>query len=115
MSLVIPRRRAAPPPVFRGICQDWLKLSSRQTDTFWQALAASQWSRAIELRSAIQCRAAFASNLQALEHLVKHNLSPERVIQVLEELVTERVLAPKAARTIEEHILARTTIAGRWK
>jgi hypothetical protein len=113
--MVIPRRREAPPPVFRGICQEWLRLSARVTDQFWAALTASQWSRAVEMRSAIQCRAAFAHNLGALEHLVKHNLGPAELIRVLEELMTERVLAPKVGRLIESCVLDRTTREGRWK
>jgi hypothetical protein len=67
------------------------------------------------MRSAILTRAAFASNLGALEHLVKHNLDPAELITVIEDLITERVLAPKVGRLIESCILDRTTREGRWK
>jgi hypothetical protein len=67
------------------------------------------------LRTAILTRAAFASNLPALEHLVRHNLSPERLVTVLEELIVEGCLAPVVARRIESAVLERITKEGRWR
>jgi hypothetical protein len=113
--LTIPRRREAPPKVFRLFCSTWLRLSSRQADDFWAALTTSQWSRAVAMRSAVMCRAALPHRLEALEHLARQNLSPQALVTVLEELVTERVLAPKVARTIEAAVLDRTTVEGGWK
>jgi hypothetical protein len=108
-------RREKPPEVFRLFCHEWLRLSGTKTDQFWKALAAAQWSRAVAMRSAVALRSALPHRLAALEHLARHNLSPDELIAVLEGLVTERLLAPKTARTIEDHVLERTTKEGRWK
>jgi hypothetical protein len=108
-------RREPPPLIWRHFCQEWLRLSGNKTEQFWQALTAARWSRAVALRSAILHRAAFPHGRAALDHLVQHTLSPQELIVTLEGLITEQLLAPKTARTIEEAVLARTQKEGGWK
>jgi hypothetical protein len=117
MSLVTwsQSRREKPPPIWVFLCTEWLGLSSTKTAQFWQALTTSRWTKAVELRSAVLCRSALPHHLEALTFLAQHNLSPQALIQVLEDLVTERLLSPKVARMIEAHVLAKTTKEGRWK
>jgi hypothetical protein len=108
-------RREPPPLIWCHFCCEWLGLSRTKADQFWAALTASRWSRAVALRSQVLHRAAFPHGREALKHLTEDTMAPERLIQTLEDLITERVIAPKIARTIEEHVLQRTEKSGGWQ
>jgi hypothetical protein len=108
-------RREVPPLIWCHFCTAWLGLSRTKSDQFWQALTVARWSRAVELRSAIQCREAFPHGREALKHLTEETMAPEVLMQVLEDLITEKVIAARVARTIEEHVLQRTQKEGGWQ
>jgi hypothetical protein len=57
---------------------------------------------------------AFPHGRKSLDHLVQDTMAPQVLMALLEDLITEQVLAPKIARTIEEYVLARTGKEGGW-
>jgi hypothetical protein len=69
----------------------------------------------VALRSQVLCRAAFPGGRASLDHLVQDTMAPQVLMALLEDLITGRLLAPKTARSIEEHVLARTAKEGGWK
>jgi len=107
-------RREKPPELWSVFCQRLLGLSGTKTTQFWEALSASQWSRAAAIRSQVQYRAGVSRGLEGLPPMV-HSLSPQVLIEVLESLITEGCLAPVVARRIEDAILQRTGREGGWR
>jgi hypothetical protein len=108
-------RRDRPPEIWTFFGTEWLQLSRTKSDQFWEALTVARWSRAVALRTAVLCRTALPHRRDALDYLAHANMSPQILIQTLEDMVVERVLSPKTARTLEEAVLARTNVHGQWK
>jgi hypothetical protein len=71
MATMTPRRREAPPKVWRLFAREWLGLSVSQATRWWQALRRATSPRAVQLRSAVLCQAVLPQTRAALEHLAR--------------------------------------------
>ena len=109
MPMLTPRRRDAPPLVWRLFCQEHLALSERQAATWWHALRRSTAPRAVQLRSAVLCRGALPHTRAALEHLVPHSLHPHALIGTLEDLVSADLLPWSESRALQSGSWRRRT------
>ena len=109
------RRRDAAPLVWRLFGREWLSLTSRQTDRWWRALRRATSTRAVELRSAVLCQAALPQTRARLEHLARHPLSPQALVETLEDLVSEARLSRQESSALQEAVLRKTGPHGRWK
>jgi hypothetical protein len=67
------------------------------------------------MRSAIYSWEVLGRNRTTLTYLAQHHLDPAVMIATIEDLIVEKVIAPKLGRTIESAILDKTTREGRWK
>ena len=106
-------RRPPPPPFWSHLCVDWLGLSWMQRVRWWDALRRAQWSRAVELRTALLCDDVLGQTPAVLEHLVRHTVNPRVLISTVEDLVREGGRLTRAqANRVEEAILWHTTAAG---
>ena len=114
MARVWPARASAP-PLWACFCREWLHVSASHTEAWWQALAHARWSRAVALRSMVQCQTALASDWREVVRLYEDAMSPAALIAVLEDLITEARLAPGLARRMEDAVLQQTTQHGQWK
>jgi hypothetical protein len=83
--------RASAPPLFTAFCRDWLSLSGSHTALWWQALTRARWSRAVGLRSMIQCQTALTQDWQQLLRVYEETMTPRELIAVLEELIAEHL------------------------
>ena len=109
------QRREAPPALFVVFCGDWLHLSRTTTDQLWAALRASRWSRAVSLRQLVQLHEAIDQDWRSVRALYTHAMSPQELVAVCEDLITEGLLSAVVSRRIEEHILQQTTQDGTWE
>jgi hypothetical protein len=114
MRLALPRREAVP-VLWHCFCVDWLHLSVALTSCWWGALTRARWSRAVEVRSAVQCQTALAHDWRQVFHLYQAILSPEALVALVGELQREGRLSPQPARMLEAAILCQTDAAGGWK
>jgi hypothetical protein len=108
-------RRAAPPLLWGLFCEEWLGLSRQQAARWWAALQAAAWSRPVALRDIIACRAALGPAQGSQRQFVTTHISPQVLIDALEDLIQERLLPPGVARQMEEAVLARTHRIGLWR
>jgi hypothetical protein len=114
MPVLAPRRESAP-VLWDCFCQEWLRLSPTATHQWWQALQAAHWSRAVELRSMIQCQQALAHDWRQVVRLYEYTMAPCALVLVIEDLVQEGRVPRWQARRLEEAILAQTDRDGGWK
>src|SRR5262249_48622964 len=96
-------RRDPAPVLWACFCTAWLHLPDREADQWWQAVRRSGWSRAIALRSMVLCQAALAHDWRQVLRLYQDTMGPGELVAGLEDLITERVLAPGLGRRIEQH------------
>ena len=114
MTLHVRPRREVAPRLWTFFCSEWLVLPSPTTKHWWGALQRARWSRPVALRTVFLCRAALGSRQGAVRHFVTQNVTPQTLIHALEDLIQERLLAPREARQIEEAVLAKTHVSGLW-
>jgi hypothetical protein len=100
--------------LFLLFCDEWLGLSRQQTAQWWQALVDAQWSRPVALRGMILARAALGPQQGPMRRFLTEQLSPQTLIDALEDLIREGVLPAGTARRIEQAVLDRTHISGQW-
>src|SRR5215472_7534940 len=114
MPRLWPRRDQAP-PLWGVFCEEWLLLPRNKLEQWWQALTQARWSRAVELRSMVQCQNALATDWRQVMRLYEGTMAPKALLEGLEDLIKEGVMAPLTARRIEDKVLAQTNTEGRWK
>ena len=85
--MLIRLQREAPPRLWHLFCREWLGLSGRKAERWWQALRSSKYSRAVEMRSAILSCPILCQSATAMEQLVRRSLSPQTWVAVLEDLI----------------------------
>jgi hypothetical protein len=89
----------------------WWGLSPSEVVAFYRALSRSQWSRPTELRQQIGL---VSSGISDPYFFLHRTLRPQVVLEVLELLVKEGVLAAAAARLIGEMVLSHVSRDGTW-
>jgi hypothetical protein len=119
------------PLLWKQFCTEYLRLSPRETDTFWAALGRStgshqsrgSWwdmqpqdpaSRPSRIRTAMVYAAAQRPTFSLWRHTLEGMLSPSLLVLALEDLVQERLLTRYGATTLEERVFRRTDAHGAW-
>ena len=116
MSRRLPDRRVRVPEIFNLMFGTGV-LRVRASDAYalWGALSRSHWSEPIALRGAFTFhKAEDVHNREYALWLLHEQLSPQRLIKVVEALVQEGRLERAIASRLEGAILARMTANGTW-
>jgi hypothetical protein len=87
---------------------EYLAMPEPLAGQWWRALEHARWSAAVSLRQQVQ----WASTDPGVKFRTP---SPQELVQVTYNLVSEARLSPQSAHTITEAILARTDKAGQWR
>jgi hypothetical protein len=88
------------------------ELPLHQSMTFWHALAAGRWARAVAVRQHLGVAVTIRVDLA---HLCRKVLSPAVVVAVLEALAHEGKLRRAQVSHIEESILTQMDQYGCWR
>ena len=115
MPMLTPRRREAPPLVWRLFCQEHLGLSGREAHAWWQGLRRARWTNAVSVRSAVLTKTALPHSRQALETLIIGALSPHALVLTVEELWREHLLTRHQATRLQDAVLTKTSGEGQWR
>lgn len=92
-----------------------LGVTKEDAYALWAALSRSNWSEAIALRGVFTFhKAEDVHNREYALWLLHAQLSPRRLVRVLEELVQEKQLERATANRLKTAILARMTASGTW-
>ena len=105
-----------PPPLWLSLAQFW-GLSTRQSRLAWAALYRARWSAASAWRVTLVHFEGQAPALRSHErvwHFLAVNVQPETVLDVIEALISERLLSRQEGTAIEECILAHVGTGGDW-
>ena len=106
-----------PPALWRFITEQWLQLSPALASHWWSALGKSTWSSAVALRTALHDFSALPFPAQApsdVRTAIETALQPRALVQVLEDLVRQKLIMRREARVIEAAVLSHTDATGQW-
>jgi hypothetical protein len=106
------------PPFWTFLCRRWLGLSTDLAATWWHALGKSRWTEARAFHQAVvryDQHPAPAQRPQADKDLMSGLVGPQYLMQVVEDLVRERVLLRREATKIEDAILGALDATGDWR
>jgi hypothetical protein len=115
MARVWPHREQPPPLLWREFCQSWLHLSSHHTGRWWAAVCRSRWSRAVTVRSTIRGYEIVDTQLEQVWHLYHDILAPRALLELIEDLIRERIVARRETCAIADAILRQVDVHGEWK
>lgn len=96
------------PAVFTLVCTDLFGLSADHTAQFWTALAKAHGPWAVALRQAVMLR-------QTLGRLGRSQITAERCVRALDDVVAEGLMSQAEASVIQEHVLRQVAASGQWK
>jgi hypothetical protein len=105
-----------PPPLWLTLAQYW-RLSERQTRQTWAALYRARWQVASAWRMVLVHFEGQHPSLRSPERVwnfLSVNVQPETCINVIEALISERLLSRREGSQIEEHILSHVSADGDW-
>jgi hypothetical protein len=112
---MLPRPHPSAPPVWRSFFHKYLEIDFREADHLWHVMSHSKWSRPCEIRSALLCAYATNPTPMTFTRVLWRNMSPRRLIAMLEDLVAEGQLTRQEATRYEERILRHTNRYGYWQ
>jgi hypothetical protein len=100
------------------LCKTWLGLSSDLASSWWQAVGRSRWTEARTFHQAVlryDQHPAPAQRPQADKLTMSQLVGPQYLMQILEDLVAERVMLRRDAAKIQDGILAKLDSQGAWQ
>jgi hypothetical protein len=106
------------PPFWTFLCRRWLGLSNDLAYSWWNALGKSQWHEARTFHQAVlryDQHPAPAHRPAEDKTTMSGLVAPGYLMQLVEDLVREKVLLRRDATKIEDGILARLDAAGEWR
>jgi hypothetical protein len=105
------------PKFWTFICRTWLGLSSDLAWAWWHALSKSRWTEARAFHQAVlryDQHPAPAQRPTEEKTCMSALVGPGYLVQLVEDLVRERVLLRRDAAKIEDSILVKLDAEGEW-
>jgi hypothetical protein len=105
-----------PPPLWLTLAQYW-GLSERQTRQVWTAIYRARWQVAAAWRMSLTHFEGQHPRLRSperVQHFLRENVMPETIVNVVEALISERLLSRVEGGQIEEKILVHVGATGDW-
>ena len=105
------------PRLWAYLTQDWLGLPPDLARSWWFSLAYAWWSEATAWRETFATfnRQSGVVTPEFLHDYFAEAATLSRLVQLVEQLMQEKVLLGREGRKIEEALFAQATAAGQWK
>jgi hypothetical protein len=98
--------------VFRAFAQYW-DLPGALAQQWWRALSLAEHGRPLSWRQALLLYGPAPTGDS--RHLIHSASAPQKVMDVLEDLVEEGLLSRQTASQIQERVLRQVSRDGRWR